>query len=556
MLLLLLFWGLSFLALTVVGVATYSLFDKEMKDGRLTDFFFMGLVVSATLSSFASIIVPINSAFQIGFFTTVGLVGLIRRQALKNGWKRVKEDVQQYNSVHKLLLIFVVVFTAMVGAKEIWVSDTWLYHAQNIKWIKNYPVLPGLAYLQPQLGYNSLFFPLAALFSVDFTTFSSAINATIFPLNGVVLLVLLGQLLHYFFRYLKRAVCWKSVFYLLVFGASFLLLLRSASSANPDLVCAVITIYCVLFFLEKKADDSTRSLLLMTGLISVCVGFKLSTILLGLLLLPLLYQNFSIDKLLLVSSLGLFLMAPFFIRNYYLSGYLIFPFPSIDIFQPDWKVPLKVVADEKVVIENWGRGLRHITKTPFSEWFPAWWQRKDLFETPILLANLAILFTLFVFIKNKQWTIVGLQIFVLLSGLFWFLNAPDVRFAYGVLFVGAGFSIASFFLFPFLRKQMNPKRLLFGLVLAILVSVNFHKLHIKDVVTNPFKWVLPMGFNLSETEKIITNLTLYRPTNRGTCANHPLPCSSRILKISPNSQLFLRNGVDFSDGFIVKEIEN
>ncbi|MEM1124748.1 MAG: hypothetical protein AAGJ18_30200, partial [Bacteroidota bacterium] len=199
----------------------------------------------------------------------------------------------------------------------------------------------------------------------------------------------------------------------------------------------------------------------------------------------------------------------------------------------------------------------HTVETPFSEWFPTWWQRKDLFETPILLANLATFFTLLIFIRNKKWSVVGLQIFILLSGLFWFVHAPDVRFAFGILFVGAGLSVASFFLLPIFQKRINRRWLLGGLCLAILVSVNFHKLHLKEVVTNPAKWVFPSGFSVPKTKEIRTNFTYYyRPTNGAACANHPLPCSVRQLEFGENSQLLLRNGVDFTDGFTVQELED
>ena len=36
---------------------------------------------------------------------------------------------------------------------------------------------------------------------------------------------------------------------------------------------------------------------------------------------------------------GCVVIAPFLIRNYYLSGYLIYPFPAIDLFDVPWKIP-------------------------------------------------------------------------------------------------------------------------------------------------------------------------------------------------------------------------
>ena len=43
--------------------------------------------------------------------------------------------------------------------------DTGLYHAQAIRWIEEYGVVPGLANLHSRFGYNSASFALSAFFS-------------------------------------------------------------------------------------------------------------------------------------------------------------------------------------------------------------------------------------------------------------------------------------------------------------------------------------------------------------------------------------------------------
>ena len=44
-------------------------------------------------------------------------------------------------------------------------DDTGLYHAQAIRWIEEYGVVPGLANLHSRFGYNSASFALSAFFS-------------------------------------------------------------------------------------------------------------------------------------------------------------------------------------------------------------------------------------------------------------------------------------------------------------------------------------------------------------------------------------------------------
>ena len=44
--------------------------------------------------------------------------------------------------------------------------DTGLYHAQAIRWIEEYGVVPGLGNLHSRFAYNSAAFPLCAVYSM------------------------------------------------------------------------------------------------------------------------------------------------------------------------------------------------------------------------------------------------------------------------------------------------------------------------------------------------------------------------------------------------------
>ena len=55
--------------------------------------------------------------------------------------------------------------------------------------------------------------------------------------------------------------------------------------------------------------------------------------------------------------MGMVVLMSYLIRNYYISGWLIYPFAAIDIFNPDWKVPLSTLQKDSALIKTYGRWL-------------------------------------------------------------------------------------------------------------------------------------------------------------------------------------------------------
>ena len=81
-----------------------------------------------------------------------------------------------------MLCLFLFLLSAVVN--KISVYDTGLYHAQYIKWIRNYPVVPGLGNLHGRFAFNSMFLVLSGLLTYKIK------DILIFPLNGICYLVL------------------------------------------------------------------------------------------------------------------------------------------------------------------------------------------------------------------------------------------------------------------------------------------------------------------------------------------------------------------------------
>lgn len=63
-------------------------------------------------------------------------------------------------------MLFCFALTLIWTTQEPGQYDTGLYHAQAIRWIEDYGVVPGLGNLHMRLAYNSAFMSLQALFSL------------------------------------------------------------------------------------------------------------------------------------------------------------------------------------------------------------------------------------------------------------------------------------------------------------------------------------------------------------------------------------------------------
>ena len=68
------------------------------------------------------------------------------------------------------------------------------------------------------------------------------------------------------------------------------------------------------------------------------------------------------------------MITPWIARTAVISGYLLYPFPALDILDVDWKIDAAAAALDAAEIKTWGRGLNNaaLVDMPVSEWFQNW----------------------------------------------------------------------------------------------------------------------------------------------------------------------------------------
>ncbi|EMY77846.1 hypothetical protein LEP1GSC060_2755 [Leptospira weilii serovar Ranarum str. ICFT] len=279
--------------------------------------------------------------------------------------------------------------------------------------------------------------------------------------------------------------------------------------------------------------------------------------------------RFEKDKLFLITSVISLILLPWLIRNIILSGYLIYPFPAIDLFNFDWKVPLGNVISEKLAITGWarnpGEGYVEASGMKFWEWFPIWWKNKSVLIQLFLIVSLLFPALAFIFSLLKKIKI-NFQTFIILSTssvgvIFWIFLAPDLRF--GKAFLGVA-AISPLFYLNFriklhsiniLKIKNLSKIILAFCLIIILVSLlnrrtysRFKRFIAENSVllVHPRKIETPPNLDFKTIK--VNDLEVFIPEAGDQCFDYKIPCMPY-----KNETLTLR-GKTLQSGF--KSIQN
>ena len=309
--------------------------------------------------------------------------------------------------------------------------DTGLYHAQSIRWVEEYGAVPGLALLHNRLGYNSAAFPLTALYSMKFLTGRSLHGAA-----GYLALLVAAECLPLLRipMMLYRAVAGNAAGsaaenaaenaavsaadrrQLCILPSDFVraaavyyisTILDEMVSPASDYFMVLLTFHLVLrtaVLLEQEERDWFPYALL-TFLAVFNTTVKLSAAPQMLIVFYPLWMMFhesgnaagrkqsarsAAARIILSILTGVFIAAPYFARNVIMTGYLIYPLASVDLFDLPWKIEWGYAASDQKEIAVWGRGYTdvYMYEAPLSYWLPNWFRNQGAVDKAALLADL------------------------------------------------------------------------------------------------------------------------------------------------------------------------
>jgi hypothetical protein len=415
----------------------------------------IGLVVSNTVVSAVSLFLPINS-YLLAFLLCIGL---FLNYLLRSETAALLSDVKASKSIIYSALPFIVIAFVVTLGTPTRTYDTGLYHLQAIKWIEQYAVVPGLANLHGRFGFNPNIFTLTACTSlVDiFRQEIFSINFTIYAILTIYFVRRLHEVFH------REGVSNRLIFNLVIF-LNIIFTSSNLSSPSPNFLIMTLPLFIFARVAEGQdgAGDSLRLQLPVVILCMYLLTVKLATVPLLLLATLIAVRHKSDGKTLAWAGLALALVAlPWLARNLILSGWLVYPFPALDLFNFDWKVPVMDVAREKGWVTGYARNPANpdylaTAKLTFLEWFPLWWHKLKIGHALLLLASLCSpLFVLFRSLpgKGRGGAYSRAVIITSLFGVgFWLALGPAITFGIPFLLVGA--------LSPLLFIQGQPLRFL------------------------------------------------------------------------------------------------
>lgn len=558
MLIVLLNWLYIFFITQLIGLGFYKCLSKFLKRDitcKLSHAVVCGIVITTVYAQFFSIFHKVGLAASLILLILSILVIIFYKKECFILVKQLKNTLFTWEGVLYLGLLLLIAFFTSRGQIH---TDTNMYHAQAIRWYEEYGVVKGLANLQWHFAYNSSYFGFAALFSMAFLG-GQSLHCT----TGFITAVLCIWALHHlkdFFTH-KRHIA--DMCYI---GILFYALVNITGCVSPasDYAAMFMALYLIARWAEviESETKNITAYCLLSILAVYIFTLKLSA---GLLVLLVIYpavfliKEKRIKEIIAYLALGIITLLPFLIRNVIISGWLLYPFPALDLFSFDWKLPVQYVNIDSAQIKVWARCLYDtaLIDTPFSEWLHIWWNAQERYAQMLILTNLlaivldaAIVLHAILHRKKLNWNLMLLNIVVILSAVAWLFLASFIR--YGLAFLLA---IPMLAVGMWMQKEESS---FYKLLSGCIVFIMFFTLtpywdhyftddlvFIKQNLTEPY-YIMQKDYEHSKMQAFDMNgVTIYNPKEGETTGYHYFPASSYSYMINCTE---LR-GHEVKDGF-------
>jgi|GEM_PF-352093 len=408
-----------------------------------------GIVIITVYAEYFSIFHRVDIISHIPFACAALLLALVVAPARRTVAGILKDMIRRLTSAEGLFMISALLAIAFFTSRGRFHTDTGIYHAQAIRLIEEYGVIRGLGNLQLHYAYNSAYLPFCAFFSMPYA-----------PWAG-------GQALHVTTGFLAAVYSLYAIHGLKDFGrhkehgadfAKAAILLYVVINAEGLMSPATDygTLFVTLFLFSAWVETAERNIsseagihtdqraLTDFGLLSILALFaasmKLST---AGLVIVMAYPLICWIRRKKGACIGFFLASgflaflPYLIRNVILSGWLLYPFVKIDLFDVPWKVPVEHAVVDSDQIKVWGRALYDVALVdmPIQEWSRIWWENQEHYDQMLMYAVVlsALMLALCAVAKKLQGRKLRMEVILLAAAMYlniaiWFVQAPAIRF--------------------------------------------------------------------------------------------------------------------------------
>lgn len=400
----------------------------------------LGISVLNGLFTIYSIFLPVNLYPILALSALVIIYCLFNYRFFKKLLKKYIELIKNQIVLHPLISLFSFIIITISFFASMYSPllhrDTGLYHLQAIKWIQEYPAVPGLANLHTRFGFNSNIFSLFAGFSFNWI-FGQNIYTINFFLFSVIILWFIMRVQH---NYLNKNYI-LSLSYLIAIFLLYIYCFGWISTTTPDIPCTLITIIIFLILVENDiSKDSYRVLFILCIYVLTIKLTTLPILLIGMyLFIKKKYYTPSIENIAMV-SIAVLIVIPWLIKNVITTGWLLFPFEKLDLFSFDWKVPVNDVIETKRAITAYARNVLIASEnSSIISWVPNWIRSQPFGNLIMLVASFTFVLSgiIIAFKKNFKDDLFRLSLITSLIGMvYWFILAPDFRFGFCFLLPG------------------------------------------------------------------------------------------------------------------------
>ena len=462
-------WSYVFITTYIIGYFTlsraYRFYKHERHIGIMSSVM-AGLAITTAYAGFFSIFYKVGIVANIVMILFCVLFVWLDRAHYTdilsdiNGGKFIGRIFGSGSTRIIKVIVFLIFFVAALffTTEGNFFSDSGYYHEQSIRWIEEFGTVKGSVHILKRLAYNSCYFCQCALYSMR-DIFSQSLHC----LSGFYGILVMGYALAGFNKSIRTNAIRLAPF------VYFILLCSEITSPASDYPLVFSVFYVAIRWFELRDDNEEHysPYALLSLFVVFLISIKLTV---GCLILIVIKPAIAMIKEKRVKEIitsimaGIIILLPYFIRNYIICGWLIYPFTKIDIFNPDWKLPMRQVQADADEIKVWGRGMGQIggqVTDSIKVWLPHWWEYMSVPNRLIVASAIIVLSVYLVYrvcrfisevirhgIKKTATEVVidniDRYIFeaaLLFSLLYWFFESPLFRYGVCYIFIAMFYAI-------------------------------------------------------------------------------------------------------------------
>ncbi len=434
--------------------------------------------------------------------------------------------------------------------------DQWGYYLPLVRWIENYPLIPGLANLNARFGFNSAYHMSHAIFSQTFI-----FRDGIYALTGLLYLIFSFQIFKTIKEWwvTKQELHPEQFLFLSAFVFPFFFLINSMDADYPTIFIGVFLISVCIKRIRLqqiwKMDVEFWSYVLLALYLFTVRPFSIFYLLYPLIFLVRGIRTIPHKELIVLILLPLIYVLPWLVRNYIMSGYLIFPLYFMDFLDADWKVSELMTKNSYLIIKEFAKLelIRHeydymgVTSPAFMTWIGPWLENNfSLLIGKIVILGLPLTFiasALLVFKKKISRPHKGLIVVLSLIVVLWFYNYPSIRFGWAYIL---SLMILCFYL------GISPYKSIVKLstyILIALLFISYARSGIRVIKSyNKECLISPMELPRPETQPTTKDGISIKRSSSHYCYGISPPCIP-----SHHNQVIEPRGQAITDGFRTKK---